>query len=81
MNLEILITKCKEMNEKEREVLQEQKPVYCLSFRHDCSAVLGQCLVPAREKNVLKSLMSALNKEPSGCSGALSSEQHMSHLA
>lgn len=66
LNLEILITKCKEMNEKECKVLQEQKPVCCLSpLRHNCSTMLGQCLVPARENNALKSLMAALNKEPS----------------
>lgn len=47
-----------------------------------CSTMLGQCLLPiTREKNALKSLMPALNKEPSGYSGTFSSEQHISHLA
>lgn len=44
----------------------------CIAY---CSSMLGQCSVPAREKKALKTLMPALNKEPSGCSGALSSEQ------
>lgn len=47
--------------------------IACL-LRHSCSTMPGQCPVPAREKNALKSLMPALNKE---LSGALSPQQQM----